>query len=210
MSYIRQTAPPAAEPCTPTHFTEFLGLPSGITTAQAATITALLAGARAEGEKLCRRALARRAFLQVFDGFPCRSRVLKLYYPPLVTVTSVQYVAAAGALQTLPAEDYTVDTVDQPGRIVLAPDKSWPVTHSVPNAVQVAFTAGYNPDPAAVDGSGIPQNLRLGILNLAAFWFQNRGANTVNAATGQGFNVPPYIEKIFTTEAVDEYSLPLE
>jgi uncharacterized phiE125 gp8 family phage protein len=45
---------------------------------------------------------------------------------PLASVTSVKYYDTTGTEQTLATTYYTVDTTSTPGRIVRAPNQSWP------------------------------------------------------------------------------------
>jgi uncharacterized phiE125 gp8 family phage protein len=203
MAYIRQTGTPV-EPVLSDDLLEFLKLPSSF-----GDQAVLVAAARQTGETLTGRALALRSFQQVLERFPCGA--IRLFYPPLVSVESVKYLDASGDEQTIPSGDYMVDDVDQPARIALKPGKNWPAPGCFPSCVRIAFTAGYiraaNDDyPTA---QVIPEVLKLGILNLAAFWFQSRGMTAITAATGEGFKVPPYIEKIFTTQAVSDF-LPIE
>lgn len=49
---------------------------------------------------------------------------------PLQSVSSVKYYDTAGVLQTLASTYYTVDTVSEPGRVVRAPNQSWPAVQS--------------------------------------------------------------------------------
>jgi hypothetical protein len=49
---------------------------------------------------------------------------------PLQSVTTVKYYDASGVLQTLASTVYQVDTVSQPGRIVLAPTQIWPTVQA--------------------------------------------------------------------------------
>jgi hypothetical protein len=45
--------------------------------------------------------------------------------------------------QTLPAADYWVDAVSEPGRVLPAYGCSWPSTYSMPNAVRISYTCGW-------------------------------------------------------------------
>jgi len=46
------------------------------------------------------------------------------------TAPVIQYYDGDGALQTLATTVYAVDTISEPGRIVRAPNQSWPTTQS--------------------------------------------------------------------------------
>jgi uncharacterized phiE125 gp8 family phage protein len=75
------------------------------------------------------------------DGF---HDVLYLPKPPFVAATSVTYLDAAGATQTLAgtAYDARTDSLGQ-GRISLAYGQQWPQTLDYGECVTVNFTAGY-------------------------------------------------------------------
>lgn len=62
---------------------------------------------------------------------------------PLQSVTWVKYYDAAGVEQTLSSSVYLVDTMSEPGRIVLAPQQSWPTIQSRPLAVSVQYVCGW-------------------------------------------------------------------
>lgn len=59
---------------------------------------------------------------------------------PLASVTSVQYYAADGTLTTLASSSYLVDTTTQPGRLVRAPNATWPALQSDRGAARVIVT----------------------------------------------------------------------
>lgn len=75
--------------------------------------------------------------------------------PPLLSVTSVKYIDSGGTETTLAASEYTVDARAFPGEVVLAFDKSWPVTRDVPNAVVIRFVAGFG-----TEGGAVPESIR--------------------------------------------------
>jgi hypothetical protein len=120
-----------------------------------------------------------------------------------------------GTILTLhPDVDFILDRITEPARIFPLPGQYWPADLYVPNALEIDFTAGYDPDPSAVDvhavvasppsqqpGStmvtGVPAWAVLGILNLAAYWWNNRGA----AGT-----VPDNIERIFQQHAIQDWA----
>jgi len=102
------------------------------------------------------------------DAFPYGCRQIELT-ANLQDEVAVTYIDTNGDEQDF--ENFVVDTSSTPGRIVLNPDAYWPVTHSIPNAVSITFTAGYGDDP-----EDVPENLRLAILTLIAHWHENRSA----------------------------------
>lgn len=83
----------------------------------------------------------------------CFPAVIQLPRPRLLSVAHVKFIDPAGQQQTLDPQDYTVDTESEPGRLVPAPGKAWPVTAARINAVEVQYVAGYGPTPADVPDS---------------------------------------------------------
>lgn len=78
---------------------------------------------------------------------------------PLQSVTHVKYYDTDGTLQTLSASYYEVDTLATPGRIVRAPDVSWPALQADRRTgrVQITYVAGW----ATV--ASIPEKIKQGI-----------------------------------------------
>jgi len=63
--------------------------------------------------------------------------------PPLSDVTSVKYLDNDGTQQTLSSTRYTVLTPSEdPGRIVLGYNQSWPAVRSQVDAITIRFVAG--------------------------------------------------------------------
>lgn len=114
------------------------------------------------------RALTTQTWRLTLDEFPCE---IYLPRPPLLAVTTVEYVDANGALQTLSAANYLVASDKQPAVVTAAYNTIWPVTRSQREAVRVTYTAGYG-----ANASDVPLGIRHAILLLVATWFANREA----------------------------------
>jgi hypothetical protein len=144
-------------------------------------------------------------------GLRANRQVIYVPFPPLVSVQSLSYVEnLTGNVLTLTQDvDFVVDRETERARITPLPGKLWPVTMVTSNAVQLDFTAGYDADTHATDtytvthtppdqqlGStvvtGCPEILRLGIKNLVAYWYNNRGV----------MDVPQGIFNLFLSKAV--------
>lgn len=97
------------------------------------------------------------------------SAAIQIPWPPLQSVESVKYIDQNGDQQIMPATDYMVDNVSEPGWII--PVTAWPATKAVANAVSIRFVAGYGDAPADVDAP-IRQALFLFIGHL----YENREA----------------------------------
>lgn len=134
-----------------------------------ATLSAILTAARQALEIFTRRTFVETTYKIRLDGFP-RSREIYLERPPLMAVDSITYTDEDGAPQTLAAADYQVDANVEPGRVVLAPDASWPATEAQRIAsVVIEYRAGYG-----ATASTVPEAIRQGILLLAGAWEANR------------------------------------
>lgn len=91
---------------------------------------------------------------------------IHLPFPPLRDVISVKYYDTNGALQTMNAGDYIVDT---DGSLVSpAYGKWWPPTRDIPNAVTVDYHAGYG-----VAGD-VPESIKTWIKRKTADLYENR------------------------------------
>ena len=93
---------------------------------------------------------------------------ITLPFPPLVTVSSVQYYDTAGDLQTLSTDVYTVDNDSMPGRIYLTYGQNWPSTYPVPKAVIITYTTGYATPFTIADATFVDNKLTLGNAVFAA------------------------------------------
>lgn len=243
MGYCRQTSLPAAEPVGIAVARQFLRLPSSFSDDDG-IIMGFIQAAREEGEKLSGRALAQRTFTMVLDSHPYYtdtiqsqlayppsyyslprysttlwnySQMIKLLYSPLVSIQRMVYIGQDGNSHSFYQDtDFILDRISEPARIFPIPGQYWPADLYVPNACQIDFTAGYDPDPTAVDThtlsppssppnqqlsstivTGVPQSIVLAILNLVAFWFNNRGS------VGE---VPKNIAQVFMNDAVIDFA----
>lgn len=116
-------------------------------------------------ESVTGQALITSTWQETFDAFPACFIPLR---SPLVAVTSITYIDLAGSSQTLAADQYTVDTTRQRGRIVEAYQVTWPSTRAHINVVTLTYTAGHGTAPADV-----PQPIRQAIMLMAAHWYEH-------------------------------------
>lgn len=133
----------------------------------------LLAGyimaARAHAEVYTRRALMTQTLALTIDGgWPDDQIVLPK--PPLQSVTSITYVDATGAVQTLAADQYRVDTTAHEGFIERAYGVSWPSVRRQSRTIVVTYVAGY---------TQIPEPIRQAMLLLIGHFYENREAVNV-------------------------------
>ena len=114
-------------------------------------IAALVAAATEEAQRACARSFITRTCRLVLHRWPC-DNVIRLQYPPALTVTSIKYYDADGVEQTVDAADYTVITDVTPGIVVPAVNKAWPTASLRTYApIRVTYTAGYGAAAANVD-----------------------------------------------------------
>lgn len=104
----------------------------------------------------------------VLDLFPIWE--IRLPLRPLQTIESIKYDDVNGAEQTFPSADYVVDIATYMGRVVPAPNKSWPGTRDGINAVRVQFKAGYGTSSASV-----PAMYRHALLLMVGHLYAHRG-----------------------------------
>ena len=105
----------------------------------------------------------------VFCGHEGWPYAIELPFPPLLSVASVKYLDPNGAEQTLANTEYTVETSQFVGRILIGYGKSWPAIQCVPGAVRIDFTAGFG--PASTD---VPMPIRQAMLMFIAHLYEIR------------------------------------
>lgn len=126
------------------------------------------------------RALVDQTWDLYLDQWPCavweglrRVYAIKIPKPPLIEVEGVFTLDSSGAEQPLDAALYTVDTANEPGRIVLK-SGSWPTLPDLPNAVRVRFRAGYLDQTVSPAVENVPQATKAAILIIVGDLFANR------------------------------------
>jgi uncharacterized phiE125 gp8 family phage protein len=156
---VALTAPPTAEPVTLAELKDYARVEN---TVEDSLIETLIASARIEAENETRRAIMRATYKAEFARF---EPVVEIPRPPLKAVTSVEYVDAEGAVQTLAPSAYDVDSDAEPGRLI--PLTSWPRTAARPDAVRVSFEAGW-------DAAEVPEAVQVFVLMRALELYDNR------------------------------------
>lgn len=129
-----------------------------------ATFDRLIAAAREFVERRTGQVIARRARTWTGDSF----RGVRLTDTPIASVDAVDYLDAAGALQSLPAANFFANLKARPVYLLAALGKVLPPVASLPGSVTVTYTAGY-PSAAAV-----PACLKQAMLLLIGHWYENR------------------------------------
>lgn len=150
---ITVITPPTAEPLTLDEVKSFLR--DEDTTEQDDLLDALIVASRQHAEQELGRYLITQTLELALDRFPGEYLTLAPYLgrdplapyeiklPPLVSVSSIQYVDLTGTLQVLAADQYVVDAKSRPARISPAYATWWPCAREQRNAVLIQFIAGY-------------------------------------------------------------------
>lgn len=102
---------------------------------------------------------------------------LPIYRAPLISITSVSYVASDGTETTLAADQYRVRERHGVATLQPAYGVTWPDTECVDGAVTVTVSVGYASNAAT------PDALRVAALMLVAHWYDNRGAVVIGSTT---------------------------
>jgi uncharacterized phiE125 gp8 family phage protein len=187
-------AAPAQEPLT---IAEAKAQASMVSDDDNALINAYIASARQQAESYLGRGLLTQTWQVQLSGF---ADVIWLpRAAPLQTVSSVKYYDTAGVLQTLATSFYTVDAISEPGRIVRAPNQSWPAVQVDRLApVLITYVCGWN------NTSDIPELIKHGMRLYVSYCDADRmgdvGAETARKAAescwrayGQVFWRPPQL-----------------
>lgn len=109
------------------------------------------------------RSLVQQTYRLTLD---CFGAAIRLARPPVLAVAHIRFYDSGGVQRTLDPQDYLLDAQSEPGCIVPAPGRAWPVTQQRLNAVEVQYSAGYGPDSASV-----PADIRGYILGRVARHF---------------------------------------
>ena len=127
-----------------------------------ALITTLIGAARQAAETLTGRQFVTARWKLVLDGFP--GFAVLLPKSPVQSIVGIEYLDTSGVLQTLPADEYTVDAACEPARITPVFGKAWPPCLPQIGAVAVTFDVGYGSAFDVPDGIKAWIKLRVGSL----------------------------------------------
>jgi len=245
LGYVRQLALPQSEPVSVAEAKAFckISFPD-----DDALFAGLIQAAREYAETWTGRSLAQRQWVMVLDSHPYYtdtvqsqlayppsyyslprysttlwnySQAIKVPYPPLKSVDSMRYIGADGNAVTLHQDvDFVLDRITEQARIFPLPGQYWPADLYVANSVEVTFTAGFDPNPAATPDThtitatlpnqqpdsvvvlAIPQTIRTAILMLVAHWYFNREP----VIAGSAATVPNHVNDLLWSQAVIDFS----
>jgi uncharacterized phiE125 gp8 family phage protein len=125
------------------------------------------------------------------DEFPGHCQWLRLPLAPLLAIEQITYLNEQGMALTLLPSVYLVRGIGsvQPGRIILGPDRQWPVTWCGVSAVTVRMRVGFGSD-----WNSVPEALRQSISMLVAYWFSMREAAAIGPVSDVPFSVKQILE----------------
>jgi uncharacterized phiE125 gp8 family phage protein len=158
------TAAPAAEPISLAEAKAHLRLDEDD---EDALVAALIVAARTFVERSLGLALVTQGWSYFLDFWPS-STCVTLPISPVQVVGAVTLHDAQGGATTLDAEDYAVDVLSAPARLVLKGAAPAVVPRAL-NAFEIAFTAGFGDE-----GSDVPAPIRHAVNLLVAHWFERR------------------------------------
>jgi uncharacterized phiE125 gp8 family phage protein len=165
---VKIVTPPTVEPISTTEAKLHLKVDA---TDDDTLIANLITAAREMVEAITRRALITQTWDLVVDQFP-EGDAMEIPFPPLQTITSVQYTDKDNVTKTFANTSYAVDIYSEPGRIKLVYGYAWPgVALYTLNGVKVRFTAGFGAAATAV-----PSKYKEAMLMLLGHWYANREA----------------------------------
>ena len=140
-----------------------------------ALINGLIITARERIETLALHAALTQTLELVLDDWPLRYYV-QMPKPPLQSVVSVHYTLENGQDVLWDAANYITATAHVPGRVVLAPNVTWPSDIVYPTeAVRIRYVAGWT------GREFVPQSLKQAMLLLISYWYENREAVLIGA-----------------------------
>lgn len=155
---------------------------------------AYIAAAIDYAERVTGRSFINRTLRQVIDRFPTGRMPIELERPPLVSVSDITYIDAAGDEQVMDPTDYDVDTSTIMGTVSPAYGRSWPLVRRGRRAVQITFTAGYGESTA-----DLPATITQALIMLVGHWYEHREPIVVGTIVA---HVPHSVESLLSLNRV--------
>ena len=132
-------------------------------------ISSLITSAREYCESITMRALGTQDFELILDNFPSIKDFFEIPRPPLQKINTAQYRNSFGEIKDIDPLTILFDYDTEPGRIVLAYNRFWPIFIPYPaGAVIINYTAGYNVQ------NPMPIGIKQAMLLLIGQWYTNR------------------------------------
>lgn len=189
---MKLITPPVSEPITLAEAKLHLKIET-TDTVEDTMITMYIKAAREMVEEYTRRALLAQTWELQLDSFS--EMEYSLEKTPVQSITSVKYYDANEVEQTLDVSYYTLDQGDEPNKILLAYNKTWPENRGFTNDVKIRFVAGY------ASAALVPGPLKSTILLIVGHLYENRedvvvGRISSDLPKGSEYLMNPY--RLFT------------
>ncbi|MEL6289397.1 MAG: hypothetical protein AAFQ42_05035 [Pseudomonadota bacterium] len=159
-------SPPAIEPVSVPEVRRHLKLDS---VADDDLIAGLITSARQHLEMILGQAFITQQWRDVRDGWPAARTPVLLARGPLRSLDAVRVIDADGVAEVIAAENYLVDPISSPARLVCASGEAWPRPGRTLNGIEIDFTAGFG---SLADD--VPGPLRQALLLLVTAWYEAR------------------------------------
>ncbi|TDK51142.1 head-tail connector protein [Antarcticimicrobium luteum] len=109
--------------------------------------------------------LVAQQWLRRGEGFS--ADLLRLPFARILSVEALRYRAEDGNIAVVPPQDYVLAGQGRLRRIALLPGRSWPVPADRPDAVEVAFTAGFETVAA------VPEDIKAAARELVVLYYDH-------------------------------------
>lgn len=150
-----------------------------------ALLSLFLIAARQWVETYTGRALITQTWQMWLDTWPYAGEGITLPRPPLASVSSITFYDESDSGTVWDAANYFVDTIREPGRVVLHSSAAWPTPSRAANGVKIEYVAGYG-----ADGNAVPEQIKTAIRQLVSHWYEHRGEAS-GAASSRSASVLP-------------------
>lgn len=178
------TVPPPTEPISLTEAKTFLRID---TTEEDTLIQSLILAARVHTEHLINRKLITQTWSLFLNNWP-KANELQLPLNPVQSVNEIKTYDGSGIPTIWASENYTVDTLFEPARIIK--NTNWPTPAQSTNGIEISITAGYG--NSATDA---PEPVRQAIRHLITHWYENREPVSLGENT---LTIPDTVQSLLT------------
>lgn len=155
----------------------------------------LITVAREMVEEHTGRRLITQTWNYYLDEWPANDKI-KLPYAPLQSVSSIKYTDDDGTENTMSTSDYNIDTVSEPGRIVLTDSGEWPSdTLNTLNPINIEYVSGYG------GSTSVPKAFKQAIKLIVGDLYENR-ENSRDTKYGELKEIPFSAKRLLSRKRV--------
>lgn len=117
----------------------------------------------------------------------CWSEPIVIDAWPIRDVSAVQYLDEDHSLQTVPAANWYWNRENGRAEICFADDFSLPTLSNRPQAVRVAFSAGFDDpaNPGTVAATAVDERVAQAVLTVVGHWYENRETVVVGVSSSE-------------------------